>query len=246
MMRSVHTKCDLLLSLLIMVTAPALSLLSSLRTQPRPRSDWRQVVCPLYRPQPARLYLLTRLVSDLPQPAWPLLVQLCLISSSELPRLLSTQMGAFVPSPGPDRPGRCGSEAQCAGPCLGPADSTWPVLAVLGSLLPLITDLSSTSLTQVLAPFLTKLSPTAWDCLQATNIWNIRRPVWVAAIVNILQPFLAPAVSDLLQAVEEGKTWTKSHISLAKTVLLENMAELLGRRQPPVSSEQLTILEIFL
>ena len=44
MMRSVHTKCDLLLSLLVMVTAPAPSLLSSLETQARPRSDWRQVV----------------------------------------------------------------------------------------------------------------------------------------------------------------------------------------------------------
>ena len=238
MMRSVHTKCDLLLSLLVMVTAPAPPLLSSLKTRPRPRSDWRQVICPLYRPQLAspqtRLYLLTRLVADLPQPAWPLLVQLCLSSSSELPRLLTTQMGAFVPSPGPDRPGRCGSEAQCAGPCLGPADSTWPVLVVLASLLPLLSDLSSTSLTQVLSPLLNKLSPAAWECLQGSNIWNMRRPVWVAAIVSILQPFLSPAVSDLLQAVEDGKTWTKSHISLAKTILLENLAELLGRRQSSV------------
>ena len=89
---------------------------------------------------------------------------------------------------------------------------------------------------QALSPLLTKLSPAAWDCLQATNIWNVRRPVWVAAIVNILQPFLAPAVSDLLQAVEDGKTWTKSHISLAKSVLLENLAELLGRTQSAVST----------
>ena len=81
---------------------------------------------------------------------------------------------------------------------------------------------------------LARLSPAAWECLEASNIWNMRRPVWVAAIVSILQPFLSPAVSDLLQAVEEGKTWTKSHISLAKSVLLENMAELLGKTQSPV------------
>ena len=238
MMRSVHTKCELLLTLLVTVTAPAPSLLSSLQARPGPRSDWRQAVCPLYRQQPAsphtRLYLLARLVSDLPQPAWPLLVQLCLTSSSELPRLLITQMGAFVPAPGPERPGRCGSEAQCVGPCLGPADSTWPILTVLGSLLPLLSDLSSASLTRVFSPLLARLSPAAWECLEATNIWNIRRPVWVAAIVNILQPFLAPAVSDLLQAMEDGKTWTKSHISLAKSVLLENLAELLGKTQSPV------------
>ena len=165
-MRSVHTKCDLLLSLLVTVTAPAASLLSSLQTSTTtspgvPRSDWRRLVCPLYRQTspPGRVYLLARLVSDLPQPAWPLLAQLCLTSGLELPRLLASQMGAFVPSPGCGEagPGRCGSEAQCTSGvsvCLGPADSNWPVLVVLGSLLPLLTDLSSSSssLTQVQSP----------------------------------------------------------------------------------------------
>ena len=137
-------------------------------------------------------------------------------------------MGAFVPSPGPDRPGSCDGEAGCVGTCLGPADSSWPVLVVLGCLLPTLTDLSpSSSLTQVLAPLLARLSPASWQCLQAENLGNPRRPVWLTALVRILQPFLAPAVSDLLQAVEDGKTWTKSHISPAKTVLWDNLAELL-------------------
>ena len=94
---------------------------------------------------------------------------------------------------------------------------------------------SSSCLTRALSPLLARLSPSSWECLEASNIWNIRRPVWVAAIVSILQPFLAPAVSDLLQAVEEGKTWTKSHIFPAKSVLLENLAELLETLPPSVA-----------
>ena len=84
------------------------------------------------------------------------------------------------------------------------------------------------ALAQALAPLLAKLSLPSWECLQATNLWNLRRPVWVSAIVNILDPFLAPAVSDVLQSLDEGITCTLSHISLAKKLMMENVKDLLG------------------
>ena len=82
----VDRKCQLLLSLLVLVTAPAPALLASLISlttssrEARP-ADWRPLLSPLYRPE-AGLLLLTRRLSDLPQPDWPLLVQLCLSSRS--------------------------------------------------------------------------------------------------------------------------------------------------------------------
>ena len=51
--------------------------------------------------------------------------------------------------------------------------------------------------------------------------------MWLGALVNLLDPFLAPAVMDVLRGVEEGRTWTKSHVSGAKQDLVTNMVTLL-------------------
>ena len=227
--RNIDTKCELLLAALVMVTSPASHLLSSLHSRSPHCSDWRALLCPGHRQtETNKLHMLARLVSHHPQPSWPLIVQLCLSSQSAFPGLLLTHMGAFIPPAVAEVAARCGSVAQCLGPCLGPADSDWSRLVVLGSLLPLISDESATCLAQALAPLLAKLSLPSWECLQATNLWNLRRPVWVSAIVNILDPFLAPAVSDVLHSLDEGRTWTLSHISLAKKLLMENVKDLLG------------------
>ena len=123
---------------------------------------------------------------------------------------------------------RCGS-LQCGGLCLGPASSSWPLLVVTGSLLPLLhsNTESPRALVTCLAPLLRKLTPASWECVNASNVWNTRRPVWLGALVNLLDPFLAPAVEDVLRAVEEGRTWTKSHVTGAKQDLVTNMVTLL-------------------
>ena len=231
--RDIHIKCDLLLAILVMVTSPVTSLASCLRSKRAgtDETDWRGLISPGYgNTHTSRLYTITRIISDNPQPNWTLMVQLCISSQSTFPSLLLLQMGAFVPPASPQAGLRCGSVAQCLGACLGAGDTDWSLLVVMGSLLPLVTDESVSPLVLALNPLLTNLSLQSWECLQVTNIWNPRRPVWVSAILNILDPFLSPAVSDVLQRLEEGKTWTLSHVAMARKLLLENVAELLGRR----------------
>ena len=232
---SVHAKCELLVSLMVMVTGPPKTLLDSLetpRSHKRPASTWLQLVSPgLYSPNcldvtRTRVYSLTRLVSDAPGPDWGLIVQSAITGGQLVARLLLDHMGSFVPAS--DLLTRCGS-LQCGGLCLGPASASWPLLVVTGSLLPLIhSNIESVrSLVSCLAPLLRKLAPASWECVNASNVWNSRRPVWLGALVNLLDPFLAPAVEDVLRGVEEGRTWTKNHVLGAKQELVTNMVTLL-------------------
>ena len=99
---------------------------------------------------------------------------------------------------------------------------------VHGALLPLAQPSSQVQLlARTFQPLLTRLSAHSWDCLQASSLWNLRRPVWLAALVRLLEPWLAPAVVDLLRSVEEGSTWTLSHLEKARKLLVTELAHLL-------------------
>ena len=235
-LHSVHTKCELLVSMLVLVTSPPPTLLTRLES-PRPHkrsgSSWLQLLSPgLYSPNcldvsKTRVYSLTRLISDAPQPDWGLLVQSVVTGGLLLPRLILAHMGSFVPAVS-ETLARCGS-LQCGGLCLGPASASWPLLVATGVLLPLIHSNKECHrpLVTCLAPLLSKLSPASWECLNASQVWNTRRPVWLGALVNLIDHFMAPAVEDLLRGVEEGRTWTRSHVAGAKQELVTNMLALL-------------------
>jgi len=247
---AIHTKADALLAALVMVGAPASALaaelvpasshLPAMKVGSVEKESWISLLCPSISPgrdQPMtkseksqRVSKLVKLVAGQPQPAWGLQVQACLSSSALLPTSLLTQMGAFVP-PNPaacdTTQATCGMSS-CSGRCLGPAGPLWPVQVVHGALLPLAQPSSQVHLlARSFQPLLTRLSAHSWDCLQASSLWNLRRPVWLAALVRLLEPWLAPAVVDLLRSVEEGSTWTLSHLEKARKLLVTELAHLL-------------------
>ena len=249
---SVHSKCQLLLSLLTLVTAPSSVLSQCLRScESSVDTDhsWCQVLLPsLYSPHntvSSQLYLVSRLVSDQPQPHWSLMSQLCVSADHLFTRTLLTQMGAFVPSVDTvSCPSTCAA-LHCGHVCLGPAGTNWPVLVVHGALL-LVTGHSthSTALVQCLEPLLTKLSPASWECLHYSSVWSVRQPVWVSALLRLMLPYLTPAVQDLLQGVDEGRTWTMSHVTSAKQTLVNNMLSLVETLPDSVSSALVFIRQL--
>ena len=202
------------------------------------------MVCPrLYSRTPshttpgAQLYLLSRLIADHPQPQWSLMVQLCTTYSRAFPVTILTEMGAYIPSQ--EKTENCNQKCgllACSQFCLGAAGPNWPVLVVHGALLPLVSSYpeSVTVLADTLEPLLSKLSLASWDCLQLTNIWNLRKPVWLASLVRVIEPFLAPAVHEVLISIEEGRTWTLSHIGKAKGLLIESMLDIVDILPLPI------------
>jgi len=256
---SIHAKCEILLSMLVMVTAPATVISNIIVDNPHsqtlpnihkkkpslePPKTWQELICPaLYTKRyshttPAtQLYLISKLIADHPQPQWALMVQLCTSYSQAFSATIFTQMGAYVPSheKSDSINQKCGL-LSCSQFCLGAAGPNWPVLVAHGTLLPLIhlNSESTTIIAQTLEPLLSKLSLASWDCLQVSNIWNLRKPVWLASIVKVIEPFMVPAVHEILVSIEEGRTWTLSHIDKAKSLLVESMVDMLELLPLPI------------
>eukprot|EP00090_Calanus_glacialis_P018524 TRINITY_DN28750_c0_g1_i1.p1 TRINITY_DN28750_c0_g1~~TRINITY_DN28750_c0_g1_i1.p1 ORF type:complete len:852 (+),score=156.49 TRINITY_DN28750_c0_g1_i1:642-3197(+) len=257
---SIHAKCELLLSIMVMVTAPANSISNIIVDNPHsqtlpsihkkkpshlePQKTWQELICPaLYTKKyslttPAtQLYLLSKLIADHPQPQWALMVQLCTSNNRAFSSTVFTQMGAYVPThhKSGDRSQKCGL-LSCSQSCLGAAGPNWPVLVAHGILLSLIhsNSESTTVVAHTLEPLLSKLSLASWECLHVSNIWSLRKPVWLASLVGVIEPFMAPAVHEVLVSVEEGRTWTLSHIDKAKGLLVESMLDMLDVLPLPI------------
>ena len=58
---------------------------------------------------------------------------------------------------------------------------------------------------QVLDKLLTRMSVGSWEAISKTQLFNPRRPVWIQAIIHLLEPYLFPAVLDLVEAIDSGK-----------------------------------------
>ena len=71
--------------------------------------------------------------------------------------------------------------------------------------------------------------------MQAGSLWNLRRPVWLHCLSLLLEPWLAPCVTSLLEAVEEGRTWTLAHLPQARRLLLTSLADLLPLLPPSLA-----------
>ena len=238
-----------------LVSDPKPGQLPALRQRAPQRETWASLLCPsicLGEKQPRtkdeklhRVSLLVKLVASQAHPAWGLQVQACLSSGALLPTSLLTQMGAFVPpNPAGDTTQATCGLSSCSELCLGPAGPLWPIQVALpipfsvifqfwfqvvhGALLPLAQPSSQVGLlAKSFRPLLARLSPHSWDCLQASSLWNLRRPVWLAALCRLLEPWLAPAVVGLLRGVEEGRTWTLAHLEKARKLLVTELADLL-------------------
>ena len=114
----------------------------------------------------------------------------------------------------------------------------FPFLAqvVHGALLPLALPSSPAGLlAKSFSPLLARLSPHSWDCLQASSLWNLRRPVWLQALCRLIEPWIAPAVVGLLRGVEEGRTWTLAHLEKARKLLVTELADLLQILPPALA-----------
>ncbi|XP_023321115.1 uncharacterized protein LOC111695881 [Eurytemora carolleeae] len=195
---------------------------------------WIQLIHPrLYMDEEEKglrdLYLTCRIVSEKPQPSWPLLILLCNSNQRYFSSLLFTQMGAFVPT-GKEFAGlgsRCGLSA-CTQTCIGAAESNWPELVLQGVLWCLLfTDENSYQpITKAFQSLLEKLTPESWEALNRNNVWNQIRPVWVSAVSSLLQPFLSPAVEDIIRSMGNGISSSLNKIPKARGLLIKSLISL--------------------
>ena len=98
----------------------------------------------------------------------------------------------------------CGG-LQCRQNCLGAADILWPQSVGTGVMeVCLAGRRDSNVLCVLLEPLLKKLNASTWECLNKGNIWNVRKPVCLEGIVQIIEPYLQPVMMEFFAGIESG------------------------------------------
>jgi hypothetical protein len=82
------------------------------------------------------------------------------------------------------------------------------------------------ALTKVLSPVLSKLTPTAWSVLNKNIMWNLKRPVWLQGLIDLLEPYVQPVIDEMMDDVESGKSWTLAHVPEAVSRLLTGLSDI--------------------
>ena len=72
------------------------------------------------------------------------------------------------------------------------------------------------ALKKVLSPLLSKLNPSAWSVLNKNMLWNLKRPVWLQGLIDLIEPYILAVVDEMMDAVESGQMWTLSHVPEGK------------------------------
>ena len=57
-------------------------------------------------------------------------------------------------------------------------------------------------LSVALGDLFNRMSGTSWDAVSRTQLWNTKRPVWLQAIIHLVEPHVFPAVLELLDLLD--------------------------------------------
>ena len=49
------------------------------------------------------------------------------------------------------------------------------------------------------------MSSGSWEAISRSQLPNHRRPVWVQAVIHLIEPYMFPAMLDLMEAIDTGK-----------------------------------------
>ena len=47
-----------------------------------------------------------------------------------------------------------------------------------------------------------RMSGLSWEAINRSQLWNTRRPVWLQAIIHLVEPHVVPAVLELLDLLD--------------------------------------------
>ena len=47
-----------------------------------------------------------------------------------------------------------------------------------------------------------RMSGLSWEAINRSQLWNTRRPVWLQAVIHLVEPHVVPAVLELLDLLD--------------------------------------------
>ncbi|XP_040583723.1 uncharacterized protein [Lepeophtheirus salmonis] len=156
--------------------------------------------------------LLVRTISSHPEPIWPLVIQALFCRNKVLPFTILEGIGNYVPKDDEIKESNeCGG-FQCSMNCVL-ENQRWPLSAGFGIMKIISKMPDNDSLSKGLFRVLKK-SKTSWtDCFCSSSIWNTnKKPVWFTGLVHLLEPYLIPVISELIDMLKSGEAWAVSHV----------------------------------
>ena len=84
---------------------------------------------------------------------------------------------------------------------------------------------SQDSLIKLLNEFFEKLSPSSWESLDNNQTWNIKRPIWLQALIHMIEPHLVPVLHNIIEKLDSlaklDKKDVKKDLKLVLTDVLD-------------------------
>ncbi|XP_075215325.1 uncharacterized protein LOC142321215 [Lycorma delicatula] len=237
--RDVHAKCHLLLTCLLLRGAPlstlykvfhkGLSGVGCLNKLPVPSvSPWivlssvepLALAIPTVRALPVTdaVSLELSVLLAQPQPSWPLLLKVLMMRNCWVPSKIMLHLIDNTLKSSSNTEKSSQNDKKCTGfMCSG--DCILPNISVEHALLYIVMTIGTTSdVTHTLGHMLERTRQHWGTSLDKKQIWNQKRPSWLEALIDPLKEPLAPAVSVVQKALEEGAT-TEQAVQLSIQML---------------------------
>ena len=82
------------------------------------------------------------------------------------------------------------------------------------------------SLIKLMDEFLEKLAKSSWESLDSNQIWNVKRPVWLQALIQLVEPHLIPCIESLLVKLDSSQKLNKEDIKANISNILQDVTEI--------------------
>lgn len=166
----------------------------------------------------AAVYLTLLTVASRPQPQYSLIVRGLLMRKFHATKVLLSGLQ--------DTPGQVTAGVPCGGPLCMPHLCSPPVIAhtvyaAISQILVKCTD-NVKVLSKIISPGVKQSG--LWDSLDRTQVWNVQRPPWHHALVQLITPSIVGVVSEVIRAVPQLPPAKPAHPSQQSVRLEHHLA----------------------
>ncbi|KAK4327864.1 hypothetical protein Pmani_001671 [Petrolisthes manimaculis] len=171
-----------------------------------------------YLSDPVAVYLSLLTAASRPQPQFPLIVRGLLMRGSLGTKTL---LGGLQ-----DVPGQVSAGNPCGGPLCQPHLCAPPLIphtvyaAICQVLVQCVDNVSA--LSSIITPGIKQTA--VWDSLDRTQVWNLQRPAWHHALVQLVSPSVAGVVAEVLSSVPPQPPARPAHPSQLSVRLEHHLA----------------------
>ena len=87
---------------------------------------------------------------------------------------------------------------------------------------------------KLLNEFFEKLSPSSWESLDNNQTWNIKRPIWLQALIHMIEPHLVPVLHNIIEKLESLAKLDKKDVKKDLKTVLNDVLDIIELIPVPI------------